>query len=413
MINDLSSKLTEYITPAALELIDTAASYADKNNINLFLVGGIVRDLILQRKSLDIDIVIEGSALQLASELSEKAGVKIVSHSKFGTAKITAGDFTIDIASARRELYTRPGALPTVFNSSVAEDLFRRDFTINAMALQLNRISYGLIIDPYNGMDDIKNKFIRIIHSNSFIDDATRIFRAIRYEQRLKFRIESKTMHSLKNNIDMIDTISPDRIKHELNLFLSEEKPEYIILRANELKIFDKVSPLLQINNKIAGYFKKARQYATGNLLLNIYYCLLTYHLDENKLSEFISLYNFPKQLRENMRQTQKLKSIIVSSAFHTDNRIEIYKTLQAFDNAAIYANIITCESGDIIKSLVFYISKLKKLRSHLSGKDLINLGVRDGPEIGIFMEKLMEARLNGKIKTKRDEEYYILNLIH
>jgi len=413
MINDLSSKLTEYITPAALELIDTAATYADKNNINLFLVGGIVRDLILQRKNLDIDIVIEGSALQLASELSKKAGAKIVSHSKFGTAKITHGDITMDIASARREYYSRPGALPNVINSSITDDLFRRDFTINAMAIQLNRRSFGLIIDPYNGMDDIKNKFIRIIHRNSFIDDATRIFRAIRYEQRLNFKIESKTMHSLKNNIDMIDTISPDRIKHELNLFLSEEKPEYIILRANELKIFDKVSPILQINNKIAGYFKKARQYATGNLLLNIYYCLLIYRLDENKLSEFIALYNFPKQLRENMRQTQKLKSVIVSSAFHTDNRIEIYKTLQAFDNAAIYANIIACESGDTIKSLIFYISKLKKLRSHLSGKDLINLGVRDGPEIGIFMEKLMEARLNGKIKTKRDEENYILNLIH
>ena len=174
----------------------------------------------------DLDLVVEGDAIGLAKEFAEKVGGKLTVHTMFNTAKIALDKWTIDIAMARTETYAKPGALPVVKPGTLKTDLFRRDFTVNAMAICLSPDNYGELIDLYGGLNDLKNKIIRVLHEKSFIDDATRIWRAIRYEQRLGFQIEPETLKLLKRDVPMLKTVGGYRLRHELELVLKEKEPE-------------------------------------------------------------------------------------------------------------------------------------------------------------------------------------------
>src|SRR4030042_521069 len=190
MERNFSKEIRAYLPQRIFNLLRDAGDKANKMGQEMFLVGGGVRDLFLGRPNFDLDLVIEGDAIKLAQELAKSSRVKLIVHRCFGTAKLNFSDFTLDIAAARRETYSRPGALPDVQPGTINDDLFRRDFSVNAMALCLAPERFGELIDLYHGQDDIANRLIRVLHPNSFIDDATRIFRAIRYEQRLGFTLE-------------------------------------------------------------------------------------------------------------------------------------------------------------------------------------------------------------------------------
>ncbi len=234
---NLASKVKSYFPKELLELLHDTSNEASKLGQRVYLVGGIVRDLLLGYPNFDLDLVTEGDAVELAKRIARINGAGLVIYPRFSTAKIKSGDFAIDIATARSEIYARPGALPAVTPSSIEKDLFRRDFSINAMAISLTAEDYGQLLDPHRGKDDLHSHLIRILHPDSFSDDATRILRAIRYEQRLGFNLERETARLLKRDISMLDTISGDRIKHELELIFREEHPEHAIKRLGDLEI--------------------------------------------------------------------------------------------------------------------------------------------------------------------------------
>jgi len=260
MSQNLSSQLGKYLLPPVLALVKIAGREASELGQELYLVGGVVRDLFLGRANFDFDLVVEGEAIKLARKMTKDSQAKLTVHSRFGTAKLNYPGFSLDLATARSETYSKPGALPTVKPGSLKDDLIRRDFSINAMALHLNPQRFGELIDLHHGKDDLERRLIRILHPKSFIDDATRILRAIRYEQRLSFKLESETEKLLRHDVAMLDTISGDRVRHELELILKEDEPERAIRRAEELGALSQLHPSLKGNCWLSEMFTKARQ---------------------------------------------------------------------------------------------------------------------------------------------------------
>ena len=226
---------------------------ADHMGFHSYVVGGFVRDLLLRIDNLDVDIVIEGDGVRFAEEMTKEFGVKVRPHREFATAKVIYPDkFKIDIATARLEYYKAPAALPTVEHGSLKLDLYRRDFTINTLAISLNRNTFGELIDFFAAQRDIKDKTIRVLHSLSFVEDPTRIFRAIRFEYRFGFHISKHTMNLIKNAIklDFFSRIKGRRLWAELALTLLEEDPEKILMRLQELDLLRFLSPYLRFRKE-------------------------------------------------------------------------------------------------------------------------------------------------------------------
>ncbi len=231
---DLKKLDLKKLSPDIYQLLVDIGARADARGLPVFLVGGMVRDLILGIKSRDVDIVVEGDGIRFATELATRWAAKLLVHKKFSTAVIERGDgLKVDVVMARRESYARPGALPDVVSGNIADDLFRRDFTVNAVAVLLNRGEFGVVQDDFDGYADICNKLIRIMHYRSFIDDPTRILRAVRYEKRLGFKFEPRTLSVLKQALDenAFSSVTPARYFGELKRILQEEDPRAALRR--------------------------------------------------------------------------------------------------------------------------------------------------------------------------------------
>ena len=281
---NLAERLEASIPPAHLALLKSVASVAHGLHMPVYVVGGFVRDLLLERPSLDFDIVVEGDAIGLATALVQRYGGRLTSHGRFGTAKWFLGEAKIeyeafetervdadapvgsshthistpeflDLISARTEFYTHPTALPTVERGSIKLDLHRRDFTINTLALRLDGHHYGDLYDYWGGLDDLRKGKIRVLHSISFVDDPTRMLRAVRFEQRFGFRIEDRTLQLLCEALPLMNRVSGDRIRHELDHILDEDNAVQMLARLDDLSLLAAIHPDLVwdewINDKI------------------------------------------------------------------------------------------------------------------------------------------------------------------
>ncbi|MDO9515226.1 MAG: hypothetical protein Q7J01_03885 [Syntrophales bacterium] len=228
-----------------LPVLRDAGICAEEMGFGAYAVGGLVRDLFLQRKTLDVDVVIEGDGIAFASRFSADHGAHLTIYKRFKTANLVFPDgFKVDVATARTEVYDRPAALPLVSPGSIQDDLFRRDFSVNTLAACLNPGCFGDLLDPFRAMDDIEDKLIRVLHGKSFIDDPTRIFRAARFEKRFDFRIEDSTGALIRDAVSdgLIERLSGYRIASELRLILEEEDPLPIVGRLEEFGVLSPVS---------------------------------------------------------------------------------------------------------------------------------------------------------------------------
>jgi tRNA nucleotidyltransferase (CCA-adding enzyme) len=222
----------------AQKLLREIGVAADERGLSAWLVGGMVRDLFLGRVSVDIDVVVEGGGIAFAGILAQRLGGRFVAHQRFGTATIDLeNSFKLDIVTARRETYARPGILPEVFPGQLSDDLFRRDFTINAVAVSLNARTVGEVRDDFDGLEDLKGGLVRIMHYRSFVDDPTRILRAVRYEKRFGFQIEPRTLAALKIACleDAFKTVTPVRYFNEFRRILEEKDPLPALRRLRSL----------------------------------------------------------------------------------------------------------------------------------------------------------------------------------
>jgi tRNA nucleotidyltransferase (CCA-adding enzyme) len=302
----LTGQIQKNLPAELVALIKQAASITVRKTLLLYLVGGIVRDLLLGQPNFDLDLVVEGDAIGLAKEIAEKVEGKLSVHKMFNTAKIVLDKWTIDIAMARTETYARPGALPVVAPGTLKTDLFRRDFTINAMAVSLNTDNYGELMDLYGGLNDLKKKCMRILHEKSFFDDATRIWRAVRYEQRLGFQIEPDTLRLLSRNVPLLKTVGGYRLRRELELVLKEKEPEKALTRAYELGVLKELHPSLKADEWLASRFRAAR--LSGKADPDFYVGLLTYRLTND---EALQITKFLRFSAEQVRVINEVRELI------------------------------------------------------------------------------------------------------
>ncbi len=279
------------------------------------------------------------------------------------------------------------------------------------MAISLAANDYGELIDPYQGRSDLEHRLVRVLHPKSFTDDATRILRGVCYEQRFRFELEAETARLLKRHIPMLDTISGDRIRHELEHIFEEQRPELVIKRLGDLGVLDRLSPSLKGDGWIAEKFGDARRLKKPNQLPSLYFCLLVYSLSKRDIEQFLTRLNIPAKLSRAMRDTLHLKSSLPTMDKPSLKPSEIHYLLREYGPVAIQANAIATESSTIHRHLQLFLTKLRYVRTALDGEELKKLGISAGPEMGQVLQTLHRAKLDGEVHTRADERKLALSL--
>ncbi len=396
--------LIEYLPPPLLKLALAAGRLAGKSGSRVYLVGGIVRDLMLGRPCIDIDLAVEGDAVSLALQMADKLGARPTVHRAFGTASLKIDGFSVDLATCRSETYRRPGALPQVRPGNLQDDLKRRDFTINAMAVSINEPDRDALTDLFGGRSDLSQCLVRVLHDKSFQDDATRMMRAVRYEQRLGFKLERGTARLLKSSLDMLDTISGDRLKNELLLWLNEDQCHKVLRRASQLGMTGKLHPALIWSRDISLAFRRAASMDKINASA-LYFCLLVLNLNEDQLYELLGRLNLTgSRLDLLSNQSLQLRDRCEELTGQSVRRSKIHSVLHDYDLVAVQAAYCCAVAPSLRRNLKLYLDTLRHIRTLLSGSDLLKMGLREGPKLGAILNELLAARLDGKVRSRADE---------
>jgi len=398
----------------------------DELGYSVYAVGGFVRDLLLKVENLDVDIVVEGDGIRLAEEFEKKFSCRIRTHKKFGTAIILLPDrLKVDVATARWEVYDSPAALPTVESASIKMDLYRRDFTINTLAIQLNPRGFGELIDFFGGVKDIKEKVIRVLHNLSFVEDPTRVFRAIRFEQRFGFQIGKHTQNLMKNAMEVgfLGRLSGGRILSELLLLLQEGAPFPALKRMRDFNLLQFLHPNLKLDDQTEGLFEQIRHVISWFDLLFleeryerwlIYFYGLIDFLKENEIEEFC----------HRLAMNDRLKKRVIEGKLHGDQallqifswintdrrpkRSEIYDVIDPLSTESKLFIMAKTTQVATRRYISVYFTQLKDTKPLLRGADLIQMGIKSGPFIKKALNGLLKARLDEQVITRQDEMEYI-----
>jgi tRNA nucleotidyltransferase (CCA-adding enzyme) len=415
----LKSFIKEKLNKDVFKHLECLVQIANHLNLSIYAVGGFVRDLLLQIPNQDIDIVVQGEGIPFASCLAEKFGGSVTSHKEFGTSVVILPDgYRIDVASARLEHYKHPGALPIVKQSSVKSDLFRRDFTVNSMAIKLTGANAFCLIDIFNGERDLQDKEIHVLHSLSFIEDPCRLFRAIRYEQRFGFAISKQTEKFMRNAIKkrLVDSLSGKRLFNEIKLLLNEKTPMDSVRRMQDFDLFQFVSPEMlkapkdiEILERLESVFPlMERDIDTEKLeVWYVYFLGFFYSLDEEAFFKATSRLHFPTRIKKSLKA-----DIIGCRASMELLRLnkkwgpkEIY---HVFSNISVEAVVflITLSSTDRLNEYVnIYFSEYHgKVEPSLKGDDLVAMGLKPGPVFQSVFNALQEARVMGSVNSREEE---------
>ena len=401
------------LTGASLSVILKLREIALEQMLPLYIVGGPVRDALLGMPIKDLDFVLEGDAPSLAARLAEEMGGRLVVHPSFGTASVVIEGTTTDLVTARRETYPGPGVLPQVTPSGIDDDLARRDFTINAMALPLVQV-HPHVLDPHAGVDDLRGGVVRILHPRSFVDDPTRLLRAARYEQRFGFRIEEDTLRELQQTVvdSCLSTVSGDRLRHELERMFEEERPEVAIGRSVSLGILAGVHPSLTdaktierfaaLNQK-SSVEPSAAQDSGGASPLS-YLAALIYTLTVGDAEGVISRLNLPTDWARVVRSTVELKQMGPRLADPSLLDSQLVEIVEVYADDALSTVAKVTESSTVAERLERYLGELRQLSPALDGRALMALGVPKGPLMGKILKELRNAKLDGRVSDAEDE---------
>ncbi len=373
--------------------------------VSLYLVGGSVRDLLLGRNTTDLDLVTESDGPTLASSVVDRLGGRLTVHREFGTATLRLQGLRLDFSTARRESYPRPGALPEVVPSDLDDDLRRRDFSINAMALGLVGDAESRIIDPCGGWEDLERGIVSVLHPGGFTDDPTRMFRAVRYEQRLGLGIANETLRLLQEALaqNALSTVSGDRIRHELELIFDEDRCVAVLLRADTAGLLAAVNPGLR-----AG---RLRSLEAGRNQLLAYLAGLAYSLSPQQAEGCISRLNMPRSWAWVVRDTVALRSREDDLCATGLRPSEVVEMLEGRDLCALEAVSRLCALPLAAQRIACYLSEWRHAVPVLRGDDLSQLGVRPGRETGLILKALNRARLDGEV-SRREEEVALVERI-
>ena len=408
------------------EIVGFAAGVSQETGMPAYLVGGFLRDLILRVPNFDIDITVEGSGVIFAQKLAKKLKSGLRIHERFGTATLTLGNcLKVDIATARKEEYPSSACLPVVSPGSLKEDLMRRDFTINAMAASVVAGSGQKLIDPFGGKDDLAAGKIRVLHDLSFKDDPTRILRAIRFQQRFDFRIELRTLALLKEAIacGLLNKVHAHRMRDELVLMLKEGDPAKQMQRLGDLGGLSFLSNKLKFTKSIHDLFKSAdgeirwfvKNFSTRRKLDTwlIYFTLLLKPLSLTEIKKIILKLGLPKgEGKRIINYYQQSHKIVLSLSKGGIRPFHIFSLLEPLS----YEEIILLRSNSQNRYLLKYIKDFLEIyngmRPYVSGHDLHSLGILPGPGYQKIFAQVLVAKLNGEVKSLRQELALIKKLV-
>jgi tRNA nucleotidyltransferase (CCA-adding enzyme) len=452
-------KLARYLDPALWRLVQVISDAAAGLNLPLYFVGGLVRDFLLQKPLTDIDMVVEGEAIRLADYLQAQYGGELHTHERFGTATwtvttevwetlavsreplavsqkppvasgqppaanrqppATSGQppAAIDFVTARSEFYEQPSALPEVERGSIKLDLHRRDFTINTLAIRLDGAHLGELLDFYGGQRDLQEGIIRVLHSLSFIDDPTRILRAVRFEQRLGFAIEPRTLELVAAALPMFERVSGERIRHELEHSLREADPRKVLQRLHELGVLAQLHPQLTWNEALAAAFTRLnvllqepawQETCQGDSLAPIYFItwLAPFPPEvQTAVSERI-------RARLSTRQDIETVGLILQDLAALPDEVlpgEVEKVLRPHNRRprVFLVAAALAENHQPLTHIYNYFFHYRHVKTHITGDTLRQMGLKPGPSYGQILDGLLAARLNEQVQTFADEKNWL-----
>ncbi|MYB49894.1 MAG: CCA tRNA nucleotidyltransferase [Dehalococcoidia bacterium] len=400
---NVSDRLEQRLASVRLSVLRELSQLATGLGIDLYLVGGSVRDVLADAPLTDIDIMASGSAERLVESIRGRGDVNVRKASAFGTWSLTVRGVDVDLATARRETYERPGALPTVIPGTVEEDLARRDFSINAMAVSLGEDSWGTLLDPHEGVTDLSRGVIRVLHDRSFEDDATRILRAIRYACRLDFRLESCTATLLERSLPYVSRISPDRVRHEIERIFQEPRAGDMIEMAGKLGVLAAIHPGLRAEQKTL----RDLQTETGDNARKAHLLLgsMVQSVADGDMESVVERLNLNSDWTRLVRDVAAVRGRLYELEDENVARSRVYRLLQGLHPHAVESCAMAATDTKVGDWLRLYLDELRHVRPLLDGDDLMALGVREGPEVGLLLTKLLDARLDGLVESVEDEE--------
>ncbi len=433
----LADKLEQALPPERLTLLRAVIAAAAEQNAALYIVGGFVRDLLLDRPGLDFDLVVEGDAIALAKALAHRYGGRVTGHSRFGTAKWFLHDgFKVsklgihsraalpeflDFITARTEFYERPTALPTVERGSIKLDLHRRDFTINTLALRLDGRHYGELLDYWGGLADLRAGLVRVLHSLSFVDDPTRMLRAVRFEQRFDFRIEARTLQLMNEARSLLEKLSPERVGHELDLILDEPAAVSMLARLDELGLLRAIHPALPWDDSLKarltagldqpppagwGPLPDLRQTPRRRALG---YLLWLSDLPPAQIHAVCARLRLPVTLRAALLAARDLRADLPALAGAKPSAV--VARLEDVPPLAVFAVWLAAAPEERLP-LEAYLARWRRVRPQTTGHTLQARGLPPGPSFRKILRRLRDAWLDGEVKSEQEEQALLEKLL-
>ena len=446
--SDMRVLLAESLSPPLWALVQAVSESAALLGMPLYFVGGLVRDLLLQKTAVDLDMVVEGNAIELVHHLQQKFGGEAHTHLRFGTAKwfiapdiwqAVVGSYglhsrdlqpatpvfeylpdSIDFVTARSEFYTEPSALPEVERGSIKLDLHRRDFTINTLAIRLDGAHLGEMLDFYGGQRDLERGLIRVLHSISFIDDPTRILRAVRLEQRLAFSIEPRTLEQLTDSLPMLSRVSGGRIRHEIELGMREADPAKVLERLSNLGVMQYIQEGLKWTAESENYLHRVPYFLTNPLwqdalpndsLEFIYFALWLAPLPSEVQKKTVLRLRGRKATGEDVLAVGELIRRLRSSP-EDALPSEISRLCRPYRSRVLLAARIVFGDDPLGSQLDRYYTEWRFVKASLDGDDLRKLGLTPGPSYAFYLDRLLDAHLDGLIEDEAGERLVLAEML-
>ncbi len=420
--------LLQRLPDRVVGLLREIGQLGDERGCQVYVVGGVVRDLLLGHITLDLDLTVEGDGIACARLVADRYGAGLAVFERFATARLTFPDgVKMDIATTRRESYAQPAVLPTVQPASIEEDLYRRDFTINAIAMQLNPGQFGHLLDAYGGQRDLRARTIRVLHVGSFQDDPTRMFRAIRFEQRYGFRLERTTSRLLAQaaSTNLIQQLSGPRLQNEIQLLFAEHNPVRAIARLAQLKLLRFLHRRLcyttNVRRVVTAVPKAlawwARRFTDSVVDRPIVYLMaLSSESSPAVVAAMIRRFALSRVHAENVsaggsRIDRALKQLTNKGTVRPS---QVYRLLADLSDEALVlllAKQVGRQHGvrlSLLKRHLLTYVKNRTVKTALTGLDLQSMGLKPGPQYKTILGKLLDARIDGMITTEAEERAFV-----
>ena len=439
---NIARKMTSGMSGEMLSAVMLISELAQKESKKAYLVGGFVRDLILGVKNLDLDVVLEGNAISFTRRFAENVKGSLVAHAKFGTATVVMSlpgaksaprgvaarpeKLKIDFAAARKEIYKKPAALPMVKFASLRDDLYRRDFTINAMAASINKNDFGELVDFFGGLNDLRRGVIKVLHKGSFIDDPTRIFRAVRFEQRFGFTIEPGTICLIKDaiNLKMLERTHPHRILNEIEIILKEKNPLNSLKRMEGLGQLRVIHPRVKFNKKNFRYFKSIQKAAAWFIKTFpekplpeawvMYFAAMLESVSFSDDEMILAKFGASGKVRARVLLHKKESADIIK-LLSKRNKLApsiIYRRLKPLPHENVLLILARDDNSFLRKRIFNFLSKYENIKLSIRGQDLKECGLSPGPSFKNILNNALNAKLDGRIVSRDAQLKFVRNII-